>query len=82
MIESFDNIKTGLEALDGIDDTYYDDEKAIIEKELKVLRRIKMLIERVDFIGNKHYIVFIDGHYMMISNNLYKILKRWLNESR
>ena len=46
MIEPFDNIKTGLEALDNIDDSYYDDEKEIIRKELKALEIIKE--KRVD----------------------------------
>ena len=46
MIEPIDNIKTGLEALDNIDDSYYDDEKEIIRKELKALEIIKE--KRVD----------------------------------
>ena len=46
MIEPFDKITTGLEALDNIDDSYYDDEKEIIRKELKALEIIKE--KRVD----------------------------------
>ena len=71
----------GLEALERIKpyaDSTIKADCEIIEKDLLLLRRIMLLIERVDFIFDKHYIVFKDGHYIMISNNLYKILKEVL----
>ena len=50
----------------------------IVEKELKAFELILPLIERVDWIGDKYYLIMCDGHYIRITKKSYDLLKEVL----